>query len=1232
MKKRLFTSILSVLLLVILSVFGLAGCGTTEETKRAVSLDVSAKEIFVGESFTLTATATPADAEIVWSSSDEAIVTVTNGTVLGVSVGTAIVTAKNDTATATCEITVKEAEAQTYTVVFKNGETELKSTQVAAGGTVSYIGAQPSKAATEQYAYTFSGWATSADGEAVDLSSVSITENKTFYAVFTESVRKYAVTWNINGATTSEAVAYGAVPEYTGATPTKPTVGNTSYTFKGWAASLSGEVLDTFPAVTGEVTYYAIFDEVTAQTKFTVVWINGGAVLETDVNVEFEATPSYDGETPIKAATTECEYTFIGWAISAEGEKLDVLPDVTADETYYAVFEESARKYAITWVMEGKEETSQCAYGSVPTYAGTPVKEDSAECSYKFSGWATSENGEVLESLPEVEGEATYYAVFVVDKVFEAPKFEGGQILYSANSQETFLPDGLLEEGVSLQSAVVKAEGKEDVVAYADGAWIHSSIALTEEEVKVNAVGVHKVEVLLSNGDKYTVDMFVYAGVIDELKDFPRFFNNDATLAIAPNTYGYYIVIKDLGSATDELAFTQTAGTDYSPTNGFNGVLDGQGHTLRFKLMSGGLVGMVLGNAVIKNLGVIFEDATPTHYGIFGCVTCGAPEIRNCYIEQTNNHYQKTTTFGLMAKPNAKLRLHNTVVYGYNVGMDSNQGSVGLNETSSNAYVIHGRAAANTWNIAGNFTKVINDGIENGSRELALSEIADASTFDDNYWYKQDGKLIWKGLTLVTATWVNGEETVTETLTQGCSPIAKSLPKDTSSETETIVHYWSDSQDGATKIVFNKDYAIQKDTTYYMIEKYSVRYYTVTWNIDGVETTTKYEYNQTAAHDDPVKEADQNYSYEFKGWALSEDGELVELGAVTQDGIVYYAVFEKTAIVEAVTIVEPMMYSSGDNQLFLPEELSLTLDETVKITDVSGETIYYENGEWVNNFALTAEQIQANAIGTFEIKIEKGSDKYLATVKSYAGVIDEFSDLNTFFDTKKEGVAADAQVDTYGYYVLAKNLVDVDTVVTMNHTTGYSYAGKGFMGVLDGMGHTLSCTLKGYLLGNELGNCLIKDIALKIQLRTAGEAEMTGQVGVLADLCAAGRATPTIENVFFVVLGEVPTYNGQSAWYIMSRPNGNLVLKDVVIQADVTKAQAGTTYQISADSENAFVIWARAAMVTAGQATNFDEVSTNGALTGDLSVLDSNYWTTTDNKPGWKTAADITFSSVETIA
>ena len=1236
MKKRLFTSVLSVLLLIVMSIFGLVGCGETQEEKK-IALDVTAKELVVGESFTLTATTTPVDAEVVWSTSDETIVTVENGTVTAISVGTATVTAKNDTVTATCEITVKEepvVETKEYTVLFKNGESELKSIKVKEGESISYNGVVPSKVSTEQYSYTFSGWALSADGEVVDISTIPVDGDKTFYAIFTEAVREYTVTWNIDDKTTEDVVAYGATPEYKGTTPTKPTVGNTSYTFIGWASSLSGDVLEALSAVTGNVTYYAVFEEVTAQTKFTVTWKNGNTVLKTDVEVEFESLPVYTGEVPTKEMTTEVEYVFAGWATSVDGEKLDVLPEVTADVTYYAVFEEAARKYAITWVIEGAESISQVAYGTVPTYEGTPVKADSAECSYKFVGWALSVDGEAVETLPEVNGEAAYYAVFTVDTIFEAPKFTAGNIMYSARTQEAFLPEGLLAQDVTLVSVVLKIAdetqevGYTKVTAYENGAWIHNALnttTVTDKEGNVSTVNVEEQnavvgytsEIELSNGDKYTVAIDVYAGVIDELSDFPLFFNNEATEAgYAPVTYGYYIVTKDLGTGSETLAFTQCANTDFSATCGFNGTLNGQGHTLRFKLTSGGLVGMVLGNGAIENLGIIFEDATSTKYGVFGYITSGAPEIRNCYIEQTNNHYAKTTNFGVMGRPSGKLRLHNTVVYGFNIGMDDALGSTTLNETSSNAYVIHARSGATDFAIATNYTKVINDGIENGSRELALTEIEDASAFNDAYWNKENGKLVWKGLEMVTVTWVNGEETTVKTFTKGSYLQAESLPIGTKTETEVVSYYWSDSENGE-RVSFTLQSKADADATYYMVEKTSVRYYTVTWVIDGVETTTNYEYNATAAHDAPVKEADVNYSYEFKGWSLSEDGELVELGAVTADGIVYYAVFERTAIVSAITIAEPILYSCADSQLFLPQEVEFALDETVTITSADEVTIYYQNGAWANTFALTTEQMQTNAIGSFDIKLVKGTDTYLATVKSYAGVIDELSDFPAFFNNDASAAVAP---NVYGYYIVTKNLGTGSEELAFTQTEGTDYsATNGFNGVLDGQGYTLKFKLKsGGLVGMILGNAVIKNLSVVFEDATSTHYGVFGYMT---------NGAPEIRNCYIQQTNN--HYQRTTLWGIMARPNGKLRLHNtVVFGSNIGFDSTWSNPAMNVSSSNAFIIWARANASSFAIAGNFTEVSTTGALTSDLSVLDSNYWNTTDNKPSWKQAADMVFSSV----
>lgn len=137
---------------------------------------------------------------------------------------------------------------------------------------------------------------------------------------------EFTVTWK-NGTTTitTDTVEYGTAPSFTGTTPTK-----TGYTFLGWNSnSAATEALSELPVVTGDVTYYAIFEINT----YTITWKNGETTLDTD-DVDYGETPAYTGETPTKE-----DHTFAGWNSNAEAtEALETIPAATADATYFAIF------------------------------------------------------------------------------------------------------------------------------------------------------------------------------------------------------------------------------------------------------------------------------------------------------------------------------------------------------------------------------------------------------------------------------------------------------------------------------------------------------------------------------------------------------------------------------------------------------------------------------------------------------------------------------------------------------------------------------------------------------------------------------------------------------------------------------------------------------------------------------------------------------------------------------
>ena len=337
------------------------------------------------------------------------------------------------------------------------------------------------------------------------------------------------------------------------------------------------------------------------------------------------------------------------------------------------------------------------------------------------------------------------------------------ELYYSTKTNEIVSVDGLLASG----ETIVDAHDLNGVDCFEGGEWTYT-VKLTEAEITANATKENTLVVETSKGYFYEVVVKSYAGVIDELSDFNTFFDNDDPTANVPSVYGYYVVTKDLGSASDELALTQSATHGGTASEGFNGVLDGQGHTLRFNLTSGGLVGMVLGTGTIENLGVIFKDSTSTKYGVFGSVSNGESVIRNCYIEQTEDHTDfKTTTYGIMNRPKQLLILENTLVYGYYTKNDNT--SMGeqssISGKSSQAYVIHART--NTVYMPVNFTKVYVDNVWDGSRDLPMSDVADPSKFDDRYWKKENGSIIWNAFETVTVNWVRGDEVEKQNVTKG---------------------------------------------------------------------------------------------------------------------------------------------------------------------------------------------------------------------------------------------------------------------------------------------------------------------------------------------------------------------------------------------------------------------------------------------------------------------------------
>ena len=281
----------------------------------------------------------------------------------------------------------------TYTITFKNGNATLLTVVLEEGSTPTYTGEIPTKTATPQYSYTFSGW---------DPALATVTGNVVYTAKFDQVVNYYAIQF-FNGTVllSSESVAYGEVPVYSGATPTKEPDAGYTYAFDGWTPDLA--------PVTQAADYTAKF--VGTKKKFTVAFVDddGTTVLKEAVQYDFGtlANDIVKPANPTKATNVEFTYEFAGWSPE--------IVDVVDNATYMATYTSIPRKYTITFVDDDGTTVllpaAEYNYGTIAANIAKPAdptKDATAEFTYTFAGWSPT--------IARVTGDAVYTATYTSTK------------------------------------------------------------------------------------------------------------------------------------------------------------------------------------------------------------------------------------------------------------------------------------------------------------------------------------------------------------------------------------------------------------------------------------------------------------------------------------------------------------------------------------------------------------------------------------------------------------------------------------------------------------------------------------------------------------------------------------------------------------------------------------------------------------------------------------------------
>lgn len=177
------------------------------------------------------------------------------------------------------------SDDRVHYVTFMYGDTELYRMPVVNGDTChnpvakGYI-ETPTKESTVQYEYSYSGWSLTEGGAASSTALTNVTEDRTVYVAFAETVRKYTVTYyDSDGVTVlkTESLAYGATPSYL---PEK-----SGYSFDSWNPA---------SPVTGDMNY-------------TAVWIEAVIFASGSWEDIIEIAKAYEGEKHFKVGDTRTE-------------------------------------------------------------------------------------------------------------------------------------------------------------------------------------------------------------------------------------------------------------------------------------------------------------------------------------------------------------------------------------------------------------------------------------------------------------------------------------------------------------------------------------------------------------------------------------------------------------------------------------------------------------------------------------------------------------------------------------------------------------------------------------------------------------------------------------------------------------------------------------------------------------------------------------------------------------
>ncbi len=280
-------------------------------------------------------------------------------------------------------------EVVMFTVEFCDYDGTVISTQRVEEGTDAIAPADPTRPATAQFTYTFSGW---------DTDFTNVTKNTTVNALYTETVNEYTVTftdWNGTVLSTQQ-VEYGNDAK----APADPT--REEYSFSGWDKE--------FTNVTEDITVTALYTMLPTYLKGTFNDWKGTNLMEPteDENILTTTIALEAGSYKFKVHSMNVWYgnngtidnttttsSSIGWLMKTGKDNCTLKADGGTyifnfnKSTHYLEIIYVAPEYTVTFKdYDGTVlDTQTVTQGKGATAPTAPAREGNAQYSYTFKEW-----------------------------------------------------------------------------------------------------------------------------------------------------------------------------------------------------------------------------------------------------------------------------------------------------------------------------------------------------------------------------------------------------------------------------------------------------------------------------------------------------------------------------------------------------------------------------------------------------------------------------------------------------------------------------------------------------------------------------------------------------------------------------------------------------------------------------------------------------------------------------